>query len=242
MTYFKSDGRFIYLDAPAAEFYIPKFYFNDSHKFAENLHTHIKVLGVMDVAIMENGNVKEFKVLNLPTWIELFINDIDEQDIKLPNDDETTECVVLKYIKGSKITNATIPEDCSNVETYLSFVLKGKVPSIVPYEKSIQILKKNQEMNNASLGVPDVIQEMILSVSYRYKKDPSIKFSHVIGKNPNISQYDYVMNNIRQICQYTSTFTALTFEDIDAMVTTSLNRTRNKSNEAYSPIENLLKM
>jgi hypothetical protein len=116
------------------------------------------------------------------------------------------------------------------------------VPSIVPYEKSLQIWQKNQELNSANLGVPSVIEELILSVMYRDKNDPGTKFSHVIGKDVNVSQYDYVMNNIRQICQYTSTFTALTFEDIDSMITTSLNRTRTNGHEAYSPIESLIKL
>ena len=58
----------------------------------------------------------------------------------------------------------------------------------------------------------------------------------------DISQFDYQTASIRQICQYTSTFTALTFEDIDSMITTSLNRSRNKGNEVDSPIERIIKM
>lgn len=241
--YFRSDDKYIYLESEAAEFYIPNSYFEESSKFAENLHTSIKCLGVLNVGIFEGGQIKEFKLLNLPTWIELFVDDIEEdRSVKLPYDDEPTSCTVLKYIKGAKIMSSTLVADSSNVESYMGFILKGKVPHNVPYEKSITLWKKNQEINKASLAVPDVIEEMILSVSYRYKENPSIKFSHIIGKNPNISQYDYVMNNIRQICQYTSTFTAMTFEDIDTMITTSLNRTRNHEQEAYSPIEDILKM
>lgn len=242
MQYFKSDGNYIYLEAPAIEFYIPKYYFDPANKFAESLRDTVRTLGVFDVGIFDNGKLIEMRVLNLPTWVDLFVYDSDERTMKLPNEEENTVCVVLKYIKGEKIMASSIVQDSSNVESYVNFTLKGKVPTIVPYEKSLQIWKKNQLMNNASLGVPDVMQELILSVSYRYKKDPGKKFSHVIGKNPTISQYDYVMNNIRQICQYTSTFTALTFEDIDSMITTSLNRTRNKGEEAYSPIESLIKM
>jgi hypothetical protein len=50
------------------------------------------------------------------------------------------------------------------------------------------------------------------------------------------------MASIRQICQYASTFTALWFEDFDAMVTTSLNRTRENKPEANSPLEKIIKM
>lgn len=242
MAYFKSDGKFIYLEAEYAEFYIPKYYFDVTSKFAEDAGNIVKALGVFDVGIFESGKLKEMKVLNLPTWIDFFVIDYEERDVQLPNDSEITPCKVLKYSKGHKMMNSGVIEDSSNVESYLDFVVKGKVPSIVPYEKSLQIWRKNQALNSANLGVPSVIEELILSVSYRDKTNPGTKFAHVIGKDLNVSQYDYVMNNIRQICQYTSTFTALTFEDLDAMVTTSLNRTRSHGEEAMSPIEDLLKL
>ena len=242
MNYFRSDGKFIYLEAEMCEFYIPKYYFETSGGFAEDLGDIVKALGVFDLVIFENGKLKEMKVFNLPTWIDFFVVSSEDRDVTLPGNDGLTACKVLSYQKGHKIMNSGVVEDSSNVESYLNFVTKGKVPSIVPYERSLQIWRKNQAMNSANLGVPSVIEELILSVAYRDKNDPKTKFAHVIGKNPNVSQYDYVMNNIRQICQYTSTFTALTFEDIDSMVTTSLNRTRNHDPEAYSPIEALIKL
>lgn len=242
MSHFKSDGKFIYLEDQYAEFYIPKFYFDKSGGFAEDLGSTIRVLGVFDVGFFENDKLKEMRVLNIPVWINLFAYDTEERIVKLPGDDEPSTCIVVKYLKGEKIMNSGIIEDSSNAEAYVSFVTKGKVPPIVPYERSLQIWHKNQEMNSVDLGVPSVIEELILSVAYRSKSDPGKKFAHVIGKDPNVSQYDYTMNNIRQICQYTSTFTALTFEDIDAMITTSLNRAKSKGAEAYSPLEDLIKL
>ena len=242
MSYFRSDGNYIYADCQCVEFYIPKYYFENTGNFAENNGNTIKVLGVFDIGILENGKLKEMRVLNVPTWIELFVSTSEDRDVKLPGEEDITPCHVLTYIKGQKIMSSSIVQDSTNVETYLDFVNKGKLPSIIPYEKSLQIWRKNQELNGANLGVPSVIEEMILSVAYRDKNDPSKKFSHVIGKDLNVSQFDYIMNNIRQICQYTSTFTALTFEDLDSMVTTSLNRTRNHGTEAVSPVEDLIKL
>ena len=242
MAYFKSDGQFIYADTQCVEFYIPKFYFEKSSNFAEDCGSIIKALGVFDIGILVDGKVKEMKVLNRPTWIELDVIDSEDRDVNLPGKEGVTPCLVLRYTKGQKIMRSSIVQDSSNVEAYLNFVNKGKVPSIVPYEKSLQLWRKNQELNGANLGVPSVIEEMILSVAYRDENDPTNKFAHVIGKDLERSQFSYVMNNIRQICQYTSTFTAVTFEDLDASLTTSLHRTRRKGNEAVSPIEDLFKL
>lgn len=243
MDYFRSDGKFIYLEAEYAEFYIPKYYFEDTGKFAEDLGGHVRALGVFDVGFFVNGTLREMRVLNLPTWTDFFVNDSEERNVHLPGDGETdTPCKILKFNKGHKIMPSSIVEDSSNAESYLDFVLKGKVPSIVPYSKSIQIWRKNKELNSVYLGVPSVIEELILACAYRDKNDPSKKFAEVIGKNPKMSQYDYIMNNIRQICQYSSTFAGITFEDIDSMITTAINRTKTKGTEQYSPIEELLKL
>lgn len=242
MGYFKSDGKYIYLDAPHAEFYIPKFYFDKSGAFAEDLGITIKVLGVFNIGIFENGNRKDLRVFNVPTWIDLYVSNYEDRNVELPGFNEPVPCKVILYDNGNKITDATTIEDSSNVESFLDFILKGKVPAMIPYDKTIQIWRKNKELNSVHLGVPSVIEELILAVAYRYNKDPSRKFGQVAGNNDDISMFDYVMNNIRAICQYTSTFTGLTFEDIDSMITTSLNRTKNKGYESSSPLEDLIKL
>lgn len=241
MSYFKSDNQYLYLESPYAEFYIPKVYF-DGGKFAEDRGSIIETLGLFYVGIFKDGELSEMKIFNVPTMMNLFVNDSEERDVKLPGENnDLTPCKVIKYSKGNKITNAGVIEDASNVESFLDLIIKGKIPSNIPYNETLNIWRKNQELNSAHLGVPSVILELILSVTYRDKNDPGRKFSRVIGEHPETSQYAYVTSNFRQVCQYTSTFAGLTFEDIDSMITTSLNRTRNKGEEAYSPLESLLK-
>ena len=243
MAYFKSDGKFIYLDAPYAEFYIPDYYFKNN-AFAEDYGSKIRGIGVFDVGFFDsNQKLTEMRVLNLPTWADFFVTDSEFRNVSLPNDETTTQkCKVIKYIKGEKITNASIVQNSSYSEKFANFVLQGKIPSIVPYDESIKLWIDNQEINGVNLGVPAVIEELILSSAYRYKENPSIKFAHVYGKDKNVDAFDYVMKRVREICQYTSTFTALTFEDMNSMITTSLNRTRNKGTEAFSPLEDILKL
>jgi hypothetical protein len=246
MDYFKSDGNDIYLEADAAEFYIPSSYFKSPGGFAEDLGDEIKTLGIFDVGIFDDkDNLKEIKVFNVPSWINIYVNISEERSVPLPGKGgktEVTPCKVLKFLKGHKIMSSTTVQDSSNVEAFLGFLLKGKLPPTIPYDASLNIWQKNQEMNGAKLGVPSVIEELILSGIYRYKDDPSKKFANVIGADPKMSQFDYVMYNVREICRYTSTFTAITFEDLDSMITTSLNRTRNHAEEIESPVEMLLKL
>lgn len=241
MEYFYDKDNFICLQAEYAEFYIPMSYF-DKSDFAEDMGNIIKCLGILDIGFFVDGKLKEFKILNLPSKVDLFATDYEMRTVSLPGREKPVPCKVLKYYKGNQIMPCTIIEDSTNAETYLKFVTQGKVPSAVPYSKSIGIWMKNQKMNHVNFGVPSVILELILSVAYRDKKDPTQRFAMALAKNPNLTDYDCKMASIRQICQYTSTFTALTFEDFDAMLTTSLNRTRQNKQQADSPLEQIIKM
>lgn len=243
MKNFRSDNEFIYLERPHCEFYIPLSYFESASGFAEDLGQKINTLGVFNVGFFDNGKLTEKRILNIPTWIELFVYDYEIRSVTFRDDAPPVQCKVLKYFHGNKIMPSYIIQDSDNAKLYLKFIINGKIPDSIPYDLSLSLWRKNQLLNKVHLGVPSVIEELILSAVYRDKKNPMNKFAYIIGKDPDhVSKFDYTMASIRQICQYTSTFTAVTFEDIDSMITTSLNRSRNHTIEKESPIEEIIKM
>lgn len=243
MGHFRKDNNFIYLDENSCEFYIPTYYFDDKYKFAIDEGKLIQCIGVFETAFFDkDGKVIERKMLNLPTWIIINVYESDIRKLKLPDDVEETEYKVITYYKNMKIMPSKIVKDGDNVEGYIDFILKGKIPHNIKYSKTLDLWMKNQQINSVSLGVPSVELEMILSVFYRDINDPTKKFSTVIGADPSTSEYDYIMKPVRQICQYTSTFAGVTFEDIDSMITTSLNRTIRKEKEIQGPTEGILKL
>lgn len=238
MNIFRSDDRYIYLNAQYCEFYVPMSYFDS--KWMVQLSDTIKGLGLFNIGIFENGELKEIRLLNLPTSVEFFVYDTERRTMNFKGE-ENVQCLVLKYIKDQKIMEPSTIEDSSSSEMYLDIILKGKVPPSIPYTKVLNVWIKNQTLNKVSFGVPSAVLEMILAVCYRDKNNMEQKFSTVIGKDLNVSEWDYKMAKIREICQYASTFSAMTFEDINAMITTSVNRTREKRYEMESPVEKIIK-
>ena len=240
--YFRSDGQFIYLEYPQCEFYIPGYFFEEDSKFATDKGGIITTLGLFNVGFLDsNGNVKEKRILNIPTWIDLFIYDSREEVVDIVGEGEIP-CKVITYYKGNKITNATFIADSANVKAFFNFISNAKIPKSIPYIDSIRIFEKNQHLNNTSLNVPSMILELILSVCYRDKTNLKNKFSTAITKNDGTTEYDYKMLNNRSITRYASTYVGITFEDITKMITTSLNRTMNKEEEEETPTEVVLKL
>lgn len=242
MGYFEIKGNDIILSgAESCEFYIPQEYF-ENDKYASDYGSYISSLGIFITRFYKGGKMIEEKTMAIPTWIKLYVYDYETDSADLPGYDQKIPCKILMYIKGAKVMESRIIEDSDNAVKYLKFITQGKIPRTIPYEKTLELWWKNQELNGITLGVPSIILELILSVCYRDKNDPSKKFSSIIGKDLSVSQYDYLMMSIRQICQYASTFTALTFEDFDAMITSSLNKAREKKEEMESPVEKVIKM
>ena len=237
MSEFRSDGNYIYLDAPYCEFYIPMMYFDTTKRFAEDLGDKIDVLGVFNVGFFKDGKMTSMRTLKLPTMIQIFVQDSEYREVVLLNG-ENTPCKVVKYLKDAKIMQSMVFNDDAYAKTFLQWITGGKVPSVIPYSKANEVWTKNQELNKVNFGVPSLYRELILSVMYRDPDDMSKKFAAVADEH---GDYDYVMGSIRQICQYNSTFTALTFEDIDSMITTSLNKSREHSKEIVSPVEQIIK-
>lgn len=236
---FRVERDFIYLDVPYIEFYIPMYFFDESGKFGEDLSNTVRVLGIFNVGIFENGKFKELKTLNIPTMITLNVYDSEVRDVTLLNG-EVVQCKVIKYLKNAKIMSSVIFQDEIHAKDYLKFLMSGKMPHIIPYSKLLDLWRKNQVLNGVHFGLGSVYLELVLSVLCRNPSDLSQKFAKISGKGEG-DDYDYKFASVRQICQYNSTFTALTFEDIDSMITTSLNKTRNKVKEQETPVEQIIK-
>ena len=234
---FYSDDDFIYTKVSYCEFYIPMIFFDTTTKFAEFLNDHINVLGIFNIGIFENGKMVSMETMNLPSMIDIFVYDYEYRDVELING-VVTHCFVAKFLKDAKVMQARIFDDDTHAKRYLQCICSGKLPSIIPYSKFVQFWKKNQEINGVDFDVPDLYLELIASVCARDPNDLSVKYAKVFDK---YGDYGYTLASIRQICQYNSTFTALTFEDIDSMITTSLNKTRNHAKETNSPVEAIIK-
>lgn len=239
MNIFEVKGDYIYLSAQYCEFYIPMYYFDPTTRYAEDIHEGISVLGIFNVGIFDNGKLKEMKLFNLPTFVTIFAEDSETREITLPHG-ETLPCRVVKFIKGAKIMQSVMFENDEYAKAYLNFITSGKLPRFIPYSKMVDVWKKNQKINGVNFGLPSLYLEMVLSVICRNPKDLSQKFAKIASES-GVSDYDYASASIRQICQYNSTFTALTYEDIDSMISSSLNKSREKVHENESPVERVIK-
>lgn len=236
---FKNDGTDIFLATDYIEFYIPNYYFDSNCEYAIDYGETIETFGVFGIGIFNKGKLVEIDRLGIPMDIVLQSYDTEIREIEFSTGPMV--CRVVKYVKDQKITPFRFVKKSTNTVKLINMILHGYIPTFVPYDQVYSLLLTSTDQNSVNLGVPNYILEMLVSVIYRQKSDPTQKFSKQYGKDSNTSPYDYQTANIRRACQYASTFSAITFEDMDTMITSSLNRSATNKEELYSPLEDIIK-
>ena len=239
--YIKDNGTNLILLAPYLELYIPDLYFKK--KLAENKSPFLRTFGLLKYQLFNANNkpIGKMGILNIPTQIVLYPSEIEERNMTLLGDKEESKYFVCQFYKNNSIMQSEIQMDSDNSMVFLKLLLAGKITG-VPYNKLLNIWEKNLEYNNMNLGVNVYALGTIISEIYRNPNNVNERFGIYSGKDPKVSQYDYVTSNPREVCARNSTFAALTFQDIDAMITTSLNMKNYNKKQSDSPIEKIIKM
>ena len=235
---FEDDGRYI-VTKDIFEIYIPMDFYDV--KLVEDLGSMINLFSLVPAGIFKGEKRVAFTTVNIPCWMKYNLFTSENRIVNIPGLGEVP-CKVLRYLPGQQMCESSVLEDSVNAQMFLRQITYGKVPPTIPFNQALNVWMKNQALTNVDYDVPSVIQEVVLSCCYRYKKDPSKKFSEMYGKNPDIDQFGYEMASIRRICQVTSTFTGITFESFDDMTTSSINRARENGHETESPLEMLFKL
>lgn len=239
--HFHADSQHIYVDDDYMELYIPAYFFDQNRRYAVDFSTTIETLGLIHCGLFNKGQLESIQLFKHPYTIVVYVYDSERRVINIPGQGNTP-CKVLKYTKGAMMMDSVIIQDAQSSLSYLNCQTEAMIPKSVPYDKLATAWQRNKSINSVSFGVRNEVEEMVIAAESKLDGDMNKKFAQVYGSDLRVSPYAYKPVTSRQVCQYSSTFAGITFEDIDSMITTSINRTREKRPEEYTPIEAVIKM
>ena len=234
------DGYIIFTGT-MIEMYIPESY--KESNLMEEMGDRTKVFGLFNCRMFDkNDKGGKIETFNIPSMISLEAPVSEKKSLSLAKGSEEESYNIIRFYNGDPITRAEFQQDSSNVELFIKILTGGKIPKTIPYNQIIQIWQENLRMNHVHLNVASIILELIIAEVYRDKSNPQNKFAKKIGKVTDGDEYDYKTANIREITSLNSVFAALTFEDMDQMITSSLNMTKYNKKQTTSPVEKIIKM
>ena len=185
-------------------------------------------------------------VLNSPSMVTFYPSDIEQNETDRIWDgiyDVTNENVYTKltFEGGDRVMNRFIVQKLDNVTIFTDLLIGGKIDNNIPYNYLAPAWLKNQIMNDKDLHVPATTLNIVVYELCRSQKNMDVRFGSLYGKDPKISPVAYRFANIRQICASNSVFAALAFEDMNAMLDSSLNMTSKQKEQNISPLERVIK-
>lgn len=149
---------------------------------------------------------------------------------------------VFRLNKGDTFIANTVIEQSSNaVIKFVSALHSGQIPESIPYKELINLYLSVLSSNHIDLKNPSVVFELIISELCRNKTNLAEPFRISIANKDTYNEYGYKSINLKSLPALNSTFTALTFEDIDNAIVSSINRTNDGGKEKESPLEQIVK-
>lgn len=223
------------------EAYIPSMY-EEKHLFEQNADS-IKAFGVFRIKVFEKGKCLIDTFLNIPSVTYFYPSEVRHDFIEMDDDEdeEKEKYIICTFKNGDDFTMINPIQDIDNIEMFFNILFAGKITGI-SYKKIINIWINNMEFNGTNLGVPLSVNEMIIREIYRNPKKSEECFAVYMNRHKDVKDTDYRAANVREICARNSTFAALSFEDMDAMLTYSINRTNYNKEQRISPVEKIMKM
>lgn len=241
--FFQRKGDVVLFTGNYMEAYIPIYYFEKGLALENGDKLNLFAIFNFKVFSSLNSDRKSAKLLTFkfPSTITTKPHGMNEEDLALISGTSEQRYKVLKYFKGDQIlTTINVVQSVDNVDKFVDLLNAGKLPNTIKYNMIIDLFLKNLQINKIDLDVSSVVLESMITEIYRYKNDRAIPFRKIIGKNNKVTEQDYDTANMREIAELGSTFTALTFEDIDMMITTSINRNLYGREQTQSPVEKII--
>ena len=240
-------GNIMYLSEGKLEIFTPQHYLGSVSRIDGNKVICMGLVPYKFYSKVTDKKPSKVGILNNPSMTTFYPVDI-EQNITdsiwdgIYNYSNENTYMKLTFESGSMLMDQFIVKKLDNVTTFSDMLLAGKIDNNIPYHYLSQAWIKNMVMNAVSLNVPVTVVNMVIYELCRSIKNKDIRFASVIGKDPKTSPVAYKFANIRAICASNSVFSALSFEDMNAMLDSSLNMTLQNKEQNVSPVEQIIKM
>jgi hypothetical protein len=234
----KKENQYIF-DGYKIRIFIPKEYFEK--EVAVEKGKFIETTGIFVFREYKNEKDKRGNkhTMKLPYKMQFNFSNTYDAELSLARNKSPEKYKVYELEKGDLFMKNNQLAD-SSINEFVDVLHKGRIPNSTDYSEIIKIYLKLLEFSGTSLGVPSLVLETIVSVLARNKEDLTQQFRQVIG-NDEAGENDYELVNIKQVPSLESTFSDITFEDMNQSLINSVKRSRNNEEEKESSIEKVMK-
>ncbi|ALN97880.1 hypothetical protein Bp8pS_201 [Bacillus phage vB_BpuM-BpSp] len=243
-SFLKREENTYFFDGELMEIYLPKDYFKQN--IAEYYGDKISTLGVFNFMTFPTSNPdrksNDLRVMKLPMEIKFEFFNSYEEELVLESGMESKKYIIFQLNKGQMFIDSVLKEQSAeNSKKFIYLLHGGNLPKSLKYKDIINLYHESIRLNKVNLNNPSSMFETIIAELCRDSNNIELPFRINAGKKDDINEYGYNNINLTKLPSINSTFNAMTFEDINQSIISSVKKTRNNEKEGESPVEKIIK-
>jgi len=227
------------------QFFVDEVYFNDNSKepIATIVGEYVSMFGICNWCIVDSkGKRSEFKNFCFPTVFLCKPNSIEKiKGFKINDNMEPSDYRILHFKKGDEVVSQTrVPMLIDNAELfYKLYIITGKMPNTIPYDKIWEIIIENMELTGNSYGM---MAQLFGVISAELARDPkNVKRPFRLTNMNDMNAYRNI--SVKMLPNYISPYTALISENFDESVMSAIMLSdKDDKDIPQSPLEKVITM
>lgn len=235
------DNGMVVLDKGRLEVFIYQKYFP---KLAEITGETVHSIGILPYywyAKWDDEKPSKVGTLKLPCMTEFHPNDMDiGKIVKIYPESDDREYTVMSFLEKDRCWSNMLVKSSSYPTNFTDALLQAQLDTNIPYNLLTPYWELVGIMNGVNFGMSGSAMDIAIRHICRYKGDKTIFYSQMIEKDPKIGQVSYQFMNSRDLCAASGVFSAISFEDMNAMIDSSINMTTTGAQQEYSPISDII--
>jgi len=242
-AFLKVAGGKAVVTAHAVDFLIPDAFFR-SPPIAEDLGNRVDTIGLADLRVWadEASRKPSEQSLRIPGDVSLGYSErLPDEVIERDDDDEDDTYRVYRCHRGEAFIRSTAIIQNAEAVAKIFKAITGARLRGVGYTDLVDLFIEGSRLNGTSPGVTRGLLEAMISEMARHSDDPTqpLRIPLAAGK---AEAGDFEFRRLKELPRTQSVFAGLGFEDVNAAVQSGLLRTRTKTRQSVSPMEDLLKL
>lgn len=233
MALFRQEKEKILVDTYAVDVFVPAEYVGSEYRgtsYYSIIGNQVRYFAIANFRVY--ATEKQFKdPLSVPTYplgIPMTIlckpTEIDTRDVQFTKTGPIRRCVVLTFYKNDEFVSNTAAISTSNHVMMLMGRVSGGKLTYIPPVVVAQLFPDAEKMNGVNLRISPEELEMYISERYRNPNNTSqkLRFSDTVKDDSDRA----VSYRMREESMQSTTYQALTHEDPNNSLITSINRKR----------------
>lgn len=235
------EDRMVVLKQGRLDVFVYEKYLGGLTNISGNVVHSIGLLPYMWFAKWDDTKPTKTGTIKFPANVTFYPTDVESnKTVKIYPESDDKKYTVLSFFEKDKCWSPLLIKSMDAPMDFTQALLAAKLDTNIPYNILSPYWQLIGDKNGFDLGVPGPTMDVVIRQICRYKKDRSMLYSKALEKYPNLGQVSYQFMSSRDLCAVSGVFPAISFEDINAMIDSSINISKSGKEQNHSPVEDII--